>query len=67
MVKGYLYTPFVSRVAGQIDGATRRVPKGMAQSLARRATKSRRDLATTRRAVAQSACGASIEVVPGAD
>jgi len=30
MVKGYRYTPVVSRVAGQIDGATRRVPKVMA-------------------------------------
>jgi len=38
----------VSRVAGQIDDATRRVPKVMAGSLARCATKSRRDLAATR-------------------
>ena len=28
--QGYLYIPLVRRVAGQIDGATRRVPKGMA-------------------------------------
>ncbi len=28
--EGHLYIPLVSRVAGQIDGATRRVPKGMA-------------------------------------
>jgi hypothetical protein len=67
MIKGHPYIALVSRVAGQIDGATRRVPKGMAWSLARRATKSRRDLAATRRAVAQSALGGSIAVVPGAD